>query len=70
MAEVNRMTTIGELLMMSGEKIQDVAVALMEIGMHCIGCPSSQGETIEEAAMVHGIDADLLIAKLNAILAA
>ena len=45
-----------------------VARALMEIGMHCIGCPSSQGESIEEAAMVHGIDADLLTEKLNAIL--
>ena len=41
---------------------------LQEIGMHCIGCPSSQGESIEEAAMVHGIDADLLTEKLNAIL--
>ena len=47
---------------------EDVARALMEIGMHCIGCPSSQGESIEEAAMVHGIDADLLTEKLNAIL--
>ena len=54
--------------MTSGDKIEDVARALMEIGMHCIGCPSSQGESIEEAAMVHGIDADLLTEKLNAIL--
>ena len=68
MAEINKETTIGELLMTSGDKIEDVARALMEIGMHCIGCPSSQGESIEEAAMVHGIDADLLVAKLNAIL--
>ena len=56
MAQVNKETTIGELLMTSGDKIEDVARALMEIGMHCIGCPSSQGESIEEAAMVHGID--------------
>ena len=66
MAQVNKETTIGELLMTSGDKIEDVARALMEIGMHCIG--SSQGESIEEAAMVHGIDADLLTEKLNAIL--
>ena len=68
MAQINKETTIGELLMTSGDKIEDVAKALMEIGMHCIGCPSSQGESIEEAAMVHGIDADLLTEKLNAIL--
>ena len=68
MAQVNKETTIGELLMTSGDKIEDVARALMEIGMHCIGCPSSQGESIEKAAMVHGIDADLLTEKLNAIL--
>ena len=43
---------------------------LMNAGMHCLGCPSAQGESLEEAAMVHGIDADLLIAKINALLAA
>lgn len=63
-----RRLQLAELLMTSGDKIEDVARALMEIGMHCIGCPSSQGESIEEAAMVHGIDADLLTEKLNAIL--
>ena len=46
------------------------APVLMEVGMHCLGCPASQGESLEEAAMVHGIDADLLIAKINALLAA
>ena len=40
----------------------------MEIGMHCLGCPSAQGETLEEAAMVHGIDSDLLVEKINAYL--
>ena len=40
-----------------------------EIGMHCLGCPSSSGETVEEACMVHGADADALIAKLNEYLA-
>ena len=49
---------------------EKIAYILMQEGMHCIGCPSAQGETLEEAAMVHGIDADLLIAKINALLAA
>lgn len=40
-----------------------------EIGMHCLGCPSASGETVAEACMVHGADADALIAKLNAYLA-
>ena len=38
----------------------------LEIGMHCLGCPSSRGETIEQACMVHGTDAEALVAKLNA----
>lgn len=38
---------------------------LMEAGMHCIGCPSAQGESLEEAAIVHGIDADTLVNSLN-----
>mgnify|MGYP002672270751 CR=1 FL=1 len=49
---------------------RQTAPVLMEVGMHCLGCPASQGESLEEAAMVHGIDADLLIAKINALLAA
>ena len=65
---VSSVEAIPERILTSGDKIEDVAKALMEIGMHCIGCPSSQGESIEEAAMVHGIDADLLTEKLNAIL--
>ncbi len=40
-----------------------------EIGMHCLGCPSASGESIAEACMVHGADADALIDKLNAYLA-
>ncbi|MBQ6312906.1 MAG: DUF1858 domain-containing protein [Lachnospiraceae bacterium] len=56
---------IGELLQVSPE----VAPILMEVGMHCLGCPASQMETLEEAAMVHGLDADLLTEKINAYLA-
>ena len=44
----------------------DAAPILMEIGMHCLGCPSAQMESLEEAAMVHGIDSDLLVEKINA----
>ena len=69
MAAVTKDTMIGELLMMSGDKIEEVAYALMGIGMHCIGCPSSRYETIEQAAMVHGYEPELLLTKLNAILA-
>ncbi len=49
----------------------DVATAkfFLEIGMHCLGCPSARGESIEMACMVHGTDADELVAKINDYLA-
>lgn len=62
---VDKNMTIGQLLMES----ELVAPVLMRAGMHCLGCPSSQMETLEEACMVHGIDADVLISQLNEILA-
>lgn len=62
MAEISKNTTIGELLTVFPE----AAPILMEIGMHCLGCPSAQMESLEEAAMVHGIDTDLLVEKINA----
>lgn len=65
MAQVNKDTMIGELLSIDA----GVAPILLSIGMHCLGCPSSQMETIEEAAMVHGIDADELVNKINEFLA-
>ena len=61
---VRKDMTIGELLV----TYPQVAPVLMEIGMHCLGCPSAQAETLEEAAMVHGMDADLLVEKMNAFL--
>ena len=67
MAQITKDTMIGELLR-DQEHIDSIAEVLFGIGMHCLGCPSSQMETIEQAAMVHGIDADLLTEKLNAIL--
>ena len=62
MAQVNKSTMIGELLQID----QNIAPILLNIGMHCLGCPSSQMETIEEAALVHGIEPDLLVARVNA----
>ncbi len=59
--KIEKTMKIGELLEVAPEK----ADLLLEAGMHCLGCPASQGETIEEACMVHGIDVDELIEKLN-----
>ena len=61
MAKVTKDTMIGELLQIDA----NVASLLLNIGMHCLGCPSSQMETIGEAAMVHGIDADDLVKDIN-----
>ncbi|MDO4317873.1 MAG: DUF1858 domain-containing protein [Lachnospiraceae bacterium] len=63
---VTKDMTIGEILRMD----MDVAPILMDAGMHCLGCPSAQGESLEMAAMVHGIDSDELIQKINDFLAA
>ena len=64
MAQVTKETLIGEALMMN----MGIANILMESGMHCVGCPSAQGESIEEACMVHGMDAEELIGKINSFL--
>ena len=61
MARVTKDTMIGDLLQID----QNVAPLLLNIGMHCLGCPSSQRETIEEAAMVHGLDPDDLVVEIN-----
>lgn len=66
MAQISKDTKIGELLNIFPES----APILMEIGMYCLGCPASQMETLEEAAMVHGIDSTLLVEKINAAMAA
>lgn len=47
-----------------------IIVLLMQAGMHCVGCPSSQGESLEEACMVHGLDADVVVNNINEYLAA
>ena len=59
--KIEKTTKIGELLEQAPEK----AELLLEAGMHCLGCPASQAETLEEACMVHGLDVDELIEKLN-----
>lgn len=64
-ARVSRQTMIGELLQID----EDIAPILLGIGMHCLGCPSSQMETIEEAAAVHGINPDDLVDEINNFLA-
>lgn len=64
--KITKDMTIGEILQIN----QGLAPVLMAGGMHCIGCPSSQMESLEEAAMVHGIDSDLLLTRLNAYLEA
>ena len=62
MKKVTKQTIIGDIL----DAAPDTAVFFLEIGMHCLGCPHSRGESIEEACMVHGTDAAELVAKLNA----
>lgn len=61
MAQVSKEMTIGELIRID----QGIIPILMASGMHCVGCPSSQGESLEEAAMVHGMDADELLETIN-----
>ncbi|MDE6312629.1 MAG: DUF1858 domain-containing protein [Lachnospiraceae bacterium] len=63
MIEITKEMTIGELL----QTAPQAAPVLMDIGMHCLGCPSAQGESLEEAAMVHGLDAIDLVAKINQV---
>ena len=58
---ITKDTIIGDILDMD----QTTAPFFLEMGMHCLGCPSSRGETVEQACMVHGVNADELVAKLN-----
>ena len=62
MAAITKDMTIGEALVAN----PNIVPVLLEAGMHCVGCPSAQGETIEEAALVHGFDVEELLAKINA----
>ena len=62
--KVTKDTLIGDVLDFNVE----TAKFFFEIGMHCLGCPHSRGESIADACQVHGTDADALVAKLNAFL--
>lgn len=59
--EINKDMTIGEILELAPEK----AEILLSIGMHCLGCPASQAETLEEACEVHGIDVEEVLKEIN-----
>lgn len=59
--EITKATTMGEMLQYD----MGIAYVLMEAGMHCIGCPSSIGESLEEACMVHGLNADEVMANIQ-----
>ena len=61
MTEITKDTIIGDILDIAPE----TAPIFLSIGMHCLGCISSRGETVEEACMVHGIDVDKLLALVN-----
>lgn len=61
MATITKEMTIGEILRTKPE----IAPVLMNAGMHCLGCPSAQGESLEEAAMVHGMDIDALMQEIE-----
>ena len=63
--KITKESLIGDVLDYDVETAQ----FFLEMGMHCLGCPSARGESIEQACRVHGVDVDELVAKLNAALA-
>lgn len=64
MAKITKDTIVGDILDIAPE----AAPLFLEIGMHCLGCPSARGETVEMACEVHGVDADELLEKINKLL--
>ena len=66
MAKVEKSMIISELIQLD----ENLIYILMREGMHCVGCPSAQMETLEEAAYVHGMDPDVLVARFNEFLGA
>ncbi|MCH5321342.1 MAG: DUF1858 domain-containing protein [Eubacterium sp.] len=65
MTQITKDSIIGDIL----DACPQAAPIFLEIGMHCLGCPASRGETVEQACMVHGTDADELVEKVNELLA-
>ena len=66
MAQITKDTIIGDILDIAPE----TAPLFLSIGMHCLGCPASRGETVEEACMVHGVEVDALLKQVNALIEA
>lgn len=66
MAQITKDTIIGDILDIAPQ----TAPVFMAIGMHCLGCPSSRGETVEQACMVHGVDVNDLLEKVNKLVSA
>ncbi|MCD7946878.1 MAG: DUF1858 domain-containing protein [Oscillospiraceae bacterium] len=65
MAQITKDTIIGDILDIAPE----TAPVFLSIGMHCLGCPSSRNETVEQACMVHGVNVDELLGKINECMA-
>lgn len=65
MTEITKEMTIGDIL----DADRETARFFLEMGMHCLGCPSARGESVEQACMVHGVDSDTLVNKINQYLA-
>ena len=62
---ITKDTILGDII----DAAPQTAPIFLSIGMHCLGCPASRGETVEQACYVHGPDVDALLAKLNAAVA-
>lgn len=65
MTEITKDMKIGDIL----DNAKETAPLFFEMGMHCLGCPSARNETVAQACMVHGVNVDEFVAKLNAFLA-
>ena len=65
MLTITKDTIIGDILDIAPQ----TAPVFFSIGMHCLGCPSSRGETVEQACMVHGVNVDELLAQVNKLVA-
>ena len=63
---ITKDTILGDIL----DAAPETAPLFIEIGMHCLGCPSARSETVEQACMVHGVDVEDLLAKVNEMIAA
>ncbi|MDR3345432.1 MAG: DUF1858 domain-containing protein [Oscillospiraceae bacterium] len=65
MSSITKDTVIGDIL----DANRATAPFFLNMGMHCLGCPASRGETVEQACAVHGVDADKLVGEINSFLA-